>query len=712
MMRKFTFSFVFIFFLHIILFGQSPETQTDDSPLPKPTISLGVGLFSFYGDLYEKHFQNPLTSRIGYELMLTQPINKAFTINLYTNIGKLSANERLTDRNLNFTSDIRLGGIGVMYNFNHFLKKDRAFSPYIFTGFESFEFLSKADLKDRNGNTYYYWSDGSIRNVDEASTTNTAGTVILQRDYDFETDIREQNADGFGKYPERSFAVPVGVGFLMHLSKKVNLRVGSTMHFTFTDYIDGISDKSVGSRQGNKQKDKFLFSTASLSYNLDFLPSSDLDTLPANHFDGVDFMAIWNEDTDADGVLDINDSCANTPLNVPVDAKGCPFDDDNDGVYNYADKELKTPPGSFVNMDGVQLTDSMLLLARNIYLDSTGLFASMEYEKHGSMIPGFTGIPKREYTVLLGAYKSGIKPELMTKFLSIKDVITTNLADSSTAYTVGKYKNFTEAMIRKEKVPQDSMMNPKVVYFMNGKYIEETAASYEAYQKELAAGASSSYAGSSQNQAGSSNGGIPTANINTNEPVFRVQLGAYRKQLSANVFPGITDLVEIKTEDGLYKYMAGAYSTFAEAAARKIEIVTQGYKGAFITAYKGGSRVSLVSQGATPANPKKVVKEDLSEPGPAVNTFNKGLVVFKVQVGIYKGEPPSDMQAKYKTIGNVKREITTTGLSRYVTGSYNDYKSALKLKEEMAKKGFGDAFVVSFYNDQYITIQEALELIK
>jgi hypothetical protein len=36
-------------------------------------------------------------------------------------------------------------------------------------GIMGFEFLSKTDLKDRNGNTYYYWSDGSIKNMAEGS---------------------------------------------------------------------------------------------------------------------------------------------------------------------------------------------------------------------------------------------------------------------------------------------------------------------------------------------------------------------------------------------------------------------------------------------------------------------------------------------------------------------------------------------------------------
>ena len=81
--------------------------------------------------------------------------------------------------------------------------------------------------------------------------------------------------------------------------------------------------------------------------------------------------------------------------------------------------------------------------------------------------------------------------------------------------------------------------------------------------------------------------------------VLRVQLGAYKRKLSKNVFRGVDDLIEIKTDDGLYKYMTGAYTSMDEAAKRKIEMLTNGYPGAFIAAYKDGKRITLEEAGAT-----------------------------------------------------------------------------------------------------------------
>lgn len=68
------------------------------------------------------------------------------------------------------------------------------------------------------------------------------------------------------------------------------------------------------------------------------------------------FSAIFSlgkdKDSDKDGVPDKKDLCPNTPLNVKVDAKGCPIDTDKDGVPDYLDKCPNTPPCAKVDANG------------------------------------------------------------------------------------------------------------------------------------------------------------------------------------------------------------------------------------------------------------------------------------------------------------------------------------------------------------------------
>jgi hypothetical protein len=83
--------------------------------------------------------------------------------------------------------------------------------------------------------------------------------VNLNRDYVYETDIRESNKDGFGKYQEHAWAFPVGAGALMKITDRFDLKVGFQYYFTTTDYLDGITNKSIGTRSGTKQKDNFVY---------------------------------------------------------------------------------------------------------------------------------------------------------------------------------------------------------------------------------------------------------------------------------------------------------------------------------------------------------------------------------------------------------------------------------------------------------------------
>ena len=134
-------------------------------------------------------------------------------------------------------------------------------------------------------------------------------------------------------------------------------------------------------------------------------------------------------------------------------------------------------------------------------------------------------------------------------------------------------------------------------------------------------------------------------------------------------------------------------------------------ENAFITAYQDGNRVSLASVGATMVNKNSEKIPDTNLP---VNVINKNLLLFKVQVGIYLNLPPADFLIKYETIKEgVQKEKTFTGLTKYTVGAFNDYESALKLKNNIINNyGIKDAFIIASFNNKYITLQEALELLK
>lgn len=725
-----------LLFCFSFLSGQNPVStdssrttkEKEERPAPepfilKPIIGLGTGMFSFYGDLYRKNFVNPQVSRIGYDLSVTQKLNSSLNMSFYVLFGKLGANERQPTRNLNFESQIRVGGVHLEYTFDNFLNPGRNISPYIALGFESFEFLTKTDLFDQYGNRYHYWSDGSIRNVDQNSSE--AGTaVIIKRDYTYESDVRELNLDGFGKYPERSFAVPVGVGALMHLSPRMDFKIGTTFHFGLTDYIDGVTENSIGERKGNSRNDNFLMSSFSVRYDL-VRERKGADTIIEEDFSDEGIYAIDTEDGDRDGVLDINDSCQFTPTGVVVDLKGCPLDIDLDLVSDYKDKETPSP-NPLTDTEGVALTDSSIQRMYDFYNDTLGtMFMVTEIIEPA-------GRPKKkdgeEYTVLIGTYKGALSNEVMTQFLSIPDIGSTLTPDSATAYTAGSFTSKQSAEKRLAKIQQQGFKNAKVVrrkgnMFFDPETVLATADPKNQTDPQKGNDTTAGQQGKDQKDTvGSLKDGIEGKDVTSggdtsditnagdrDKLVFRVQLGAYRKRLSKNVFQDSKNLLEVKTDDGLYKYTSGSFSTFDEAAKHKVEML-QKYPGAFIVAYKNGKRVALTDAGATPAKPMK--PEDLEENGQPQNVINKDLVYFKVQVGAFMNEPPAEMQAKFEKLKTLEKSKTTAGLTRFTSGSFKTFEEAKAHRDKLRAQGIADAFIIAFFKEELINVQEAIELKK
>ncbi len=66
-------------------------------------------------------------------------------------------------------------------------------------------------------------------------------------------------------------------------------------------------------------------------------------------------------DSDNDGVVDGIDQCPDTPNGVEVNAYGCPLDTDQDGVLDYKDECPATPLGTEVNEVGCPLPGEKIL---------------------------------------------------------------------------------------------------------------------------------------------------------------------------------------------------------------------------------------------------------------------------------------------------------------------------------------------------------------
>ena len=356
-------------------------SQSDEAKylVYKPIIGIGSGVLFFRGDV-QSNYKDPTLGAFGQNISISKNINQMFTFNINVISGNLTGAERTPERNLNFESSIISGGLSIAYNFGHFLekegyilelKKQRTVFPFVSIGLETFSFSSKGDLYDANGNMYHYWSDGTIRNIDEELG---GASVVLQRDYNYETDLRRLDLDDQGMYSQTGFAIPINIGADLMVHDRVTLRVGTSLHYTLNDLVDNISKDGEGIRQGNNMTDMYLYSY--FTFFIDIFSSEKITNVALAGKDYPDMLQIYYADEDGDNILDFDDECLGTPLGVAVNEFGCPLDCDEDGIPDYLEgDDYNTPWDSVVDINGTMFTDEMMAL-----LAQDTLIVGVEYQ--------------------------------------------------------------------------------------------------------------------------------------------------------------------------------------------------------------------------------------------------------------------------------------------------------------------------------------------
>jgi hypothetical protein len=309
-----------------------------------PYIAIGSGVLSFKGDVGKStRITNLSNTRAGLHLNLEERLGNFFGLSINAIYGKLASNDIDIKQKLNFESKIIQADINLIFYFdnNKMFKRCNGFSPYFGIGAGVLKFDSYSDLKSSDGKFYNYWSDGSIRSISETDA-DANSAIILQRDYKYETKLNGTT----NNYPSLSASFPIQVGIKFNLTDKLNFNFGASYYLTLTDWLDNVKDGS---------NDKYLYSHFSIQYLL----GKPYDNTNYN-YGSIDFAALDNLDSDADGIRDGEDKCPGTPIGIKVDGSGCPLDSDDDGVPDYKDKEPKTQRGKIVDENGVTLTDKMI----------------------------------------------------------------------------------------------------------------------------------------------------------------------------------------------------------------------------------------------------------------------------------------------------------------------------------------------------------------
>lgn len=627
--------------------GYPQYDQSTKSELEiKPLFGIGTGSMAYFGDLQRYKGTSPIMGNWGMNLGLGARITNYLDVQFNFTYGWLSFHESTPERSDNFKSTIKTSALIFTYNFNNFFKEPPIVNPIFILGVENVEFNSKTDL------------DG---------------------DYHYETDLRGLDLDDLGNYSLNSLSIPVGIGADIDLTSGFSVRLSSVMHFTFTDNIDNISDRGEGIRQGDSRNDRYLYTGVTLLYTLN--KNKKLEDAYAGAYFGD------TDDEDLDLVLDIFDDCPHTPEGVQVDEFGCPLDRDKDGVPDYMDDEIDSPSGSIVNEKGEALSDEDFNEMYLTYLDSLGLYTntiSTVYTSNesGRNIVHTPRFKDEIYTVQIAASTDDLSIEQIGKILSIPNVKILNDSDA-TYYLVGDFEELELAIEEKILLEKEGIKG-EVIGLEKGKRVAVGQIANEIEEDYLSGEIDMHERSSISDQV-----------------IYRVQIGAFTHSLSMNIFEGVGDMIVLKGEDGLTRYLTGSYDNIQQAASRKIDVLLEGFEGAFIVAYRGGKRISLEEAGNVTSNVTPVAQDKV----------NKSKIRFKVQVGAYKDKIPANVMDQYISIGNVKT-VRQSGITRYLVGDYESYDAAKAELSNLQTQGFSDAFVVGTFNNKIISVEEATKLLE
>jgi cell division protein FtsN len=120
-------------------------------------------------------------------------------------------------------------------------------------------------------------------------------------------------------------------------------------------------------------------------------------------------------------------------------------------------------------------------------------------------------------------------------------------------------------------------------------------------------------------------------------------------------------------------------------------------------AFKNGKRVSLKEAGAKLTRPESL-KEN------PVSGIDKNDVRYRVQLGTFAGNVPSDVMGKFIEIGNVT-SVSGTEDTRYFYGSFKSKTEASDALRAIQKKEFADAFLVGDLKGRIITVDDADQIL-
>lgn len=207
--------------------------------------------------------------------------------------------------------------------------------------------------------------------------------------------------------------------------------------------------------------------------------------------------------------------------------------------------------------------------------------------------------------------------------------------------------------------------------------------------------------------------------------IFRVQIGAFKTQISNNSFRGLTPVNGETTANGYTRYTAGNFNKIENASAVKGDLNKNGYPDAFVVAFFNGKRITLNEAMAILGNEGKTVNtnapltagisDNVNPNGSGANLAPENILVTKelektknllytVQIGVYSR---IINKARLNNLSPIYTEQLPNGLFRYTAGIYSNAEKLISDKNRVIDLGIKDAFVSAYIDGKKLPFNEA-----
>ena len=640
-------------------FAQKGYYEIEPTMPFQPMFSFGTAYHSFQGDIMGPE-TNSLLGNMGYRAGMRLNISDNIDASL------LFSNTSFFEKNVdaNFKSEVDAIGLHFGYTLNSVFKQSRV-SPYLTAGLQSLSF----------------------------KTLNTAN----QPDW---TDR------------ESTIAIPLGLGLRLNVSERIDL--DATINYTIAM---GDIDKSV-----DDNSDKFMMASFTIHYDLFTKKPKKNTYFDDSYYADVNFKALDVEDEDGDLVADVDDYCPKTPIGVTVDDNGCPLDSDNDGIPDYIDEEKNTRKGAVVDEKGVQLTDAKYHSMYSDYEVASREYANFYNEneikrenyktvdeyliaKANAFNKAYNAgkdfdntVVGLKYKVKIGGFSNGVPANVINKYLSLDDLESIPQDDGMVIYAVGTYSTLDEALGREYELEAKGFDDTYILVDNNGSvsnYVipvpdpeideEEKVVlpifekvEIEKIKKEKTV-------------------------VSSNETTYRIQIGAFDKELSDKVFEGVNNVVSFTGKDGLVRYMAGSFTEYKNAISYQAQMKARGFDDAFIVTYKNGERINLnvaIKTERTALKTELIIEDEIVE------------LEFIVQILVGKESLSAEDLSKMSKLGDIDKKANGEKMYRYFAGTYSTLEDANIRLAEVKLAGYTDAFVFAELEGERVTLEQAKELLK